>query len=426
MNQGLVYTWTPSAARDQGGLVQLERVALPRLQPVGPEEPHLSGTFVRVTNAGWIDADGPVGGAPRYVRVGCARPDEKGDFNFQPHCGGERVDRGPLADPVLRQRHVESAHFGEVNAYFHLDRIAAYLAELLAELAAPAPPRVTAVVCAHDGSPPGGGVVRGGKIVAFQGGHYRVPRSSYDIDEPTAPAVTGEIHLGPGRRMMHGGALAAAAGHPYRHNAAHNAGTLYHEYAHHLQRHTCDFRANALRPPMEQSNRKTPTEEGTCDYWAAAMLEAPHIWAWHHPHDASTVHRRSLVSRKTMADFDHRPGADPHRNGTIWGAALWNFRMRMAAASPDGARLADRIVLQALLIIGGQLGPERPPTPRAASRARAGFGTAAAALLEAERRLHGGRFWLALTESFAQRGIHPGRPRTDGSGLIEAGGGAAA
>lgn len=418
MNRGLVYTWTPGAAGRAGGFVKLERVALPRLDARAADGPGLDGKYVRVTNAGWIDADDAGGRGIHYVPIGDARPSAEGDFEFQPHLGGERVDRGPLRDPVLRQRHAEAAHFGEVNAYFHLDRIAAYVAELLAELGAPPPPRVTAVVNAHDGSPPGGGVPKGTTTIAFQGGHYRLPRSSYDIPEPTAPGPTGEIHLGPGRRMMAGGALAESVGHAYRHNAAHNAGTLYHEYGHHLQRHTADFRANALRPPTEQSNRKTATEEGTCDYWAAAMLDSPHIWAWHHRHDAQAVHRRSLVSPKTMADYDHHPDADPHRNGTIWGAALWEFRTQMAATAADGARLADRLVLQAWRKIGATFGPEHPAVPRTTSRARAGFGPALAALVAAERELHGGRFQPLLVSTFARRGIHPPRPGDDRRALV--------
>jgi hypothetical protein len=117
---------------------------------------------------------------------------------------------------------------------------------------------------------------------------------------------------------MEFGALAQAAGGAYRHNASHNAGTLYHEYGHHIHRHTADFRANAWRAPECQSNRKIATDEGTCDYWAATMLETPHIWAWHHRHDGVVTHRRRLVARKTMADYDPSPEADPHINGTIW------------------------------------------------------------------------------------------------------------
>src|SRR5947209_70307 len=112
-----------------------------------------------------------------------------------------------------------------------------------------------------------------------------------------------------------------AAGGSYRHNASHNAGILYHEYGHHINRHTADFRANALRPPHRQVNLKTAMDEGTCDYWAATMLGTPHIWAWHRRHDHQEVHPPWLTSSKTMADYDQSPVADADANGTIWAAA---------------------------------------------------------------------------------------------------------
>ena len=103
---------------------------------------------------------------------------------------------------------------------------------------------------------------------------------------------------------------------------------------------------NAMRragtpPQIVYAYRKTALDEGTCDYWAATMLETPHIWAWHHRHDEGHFHPRSLRSSKTMADYDFAPTADPHANGTIWGAALWDLRMRLAGTEPGIARRAD-------------------------------------------------------------------------------------
>ncbi len=407
MNQGRVYLWTNPAAHPLGGSVRMASVPLPRLEADGRETPRLVGRFVRVRNAGVVHQPEPGGTGPRAVPIGDAQPNQAGDFLFEPQDGGERVDQGECLDATVRQRHIEAAHFGEVNAYFHLDRIAAYVSELLGELGAPLLPRVTAVVNAHHAATGtddvGVGARRG---VAFQGGHYRLPSWCYDVAEPDAISPDGEIHLGPGRRLMEHGALAQAAGRPYRHNASHNAGTLYHEYGHHLNRHTADFRANALRPAERQSNRKIATDEGTCDYWVATMLGTPHIWSWHHRHDSEVVHRRSLVSRKTMAEYDGGPDADPHANGTIWAAALWDLRTRLAAAEPDGARQTDRLVLQTLLLIGQRFGDEPLPTVAGVCRAREGFAVALAALLEAEDRLHAGRFREAILAVFAARGIH--------------------
>ena len=86
-------------------------------------------------------------------------------------------------------------------------------------------------------------------------------------------------------------------------------------------------------------------EEGTCDYWAATMLATPHVWAWHRRHDEYKIHRRSLRSCSTMEAFDADERADPHENGTIWGAALWNLRESLSQDRADGARIADLLVL---------------------------------------------------------------------------------
>src|SRR5262249_18285399 len=150
-------------------------------------------------------------------------------------------------------------------------------------------PRVTAVVNAHDAATEKNGVRDGvwrrDHWRPFQGGHYRLPSQHYSLDEPTPISADGEIHLGPGSQLSERGDLAEAAGGHYRANASHNAGILYHEYGHHIGRHTADFQANSMRSRQRQSNRKSPLDEGACDYWAAALLETPPIWAFHKRHD---------------------------------------------------------------------------------------------------------------------------------------------
>jgi len=116
-----------------------------------------------------------------------------------------------------------------------------------------------------------------------------------------------------------------------------------------------------LRPRDDQDNRKSPIDEGTCDYWAATMLGTPHIWAWHQAHNDRVVHPRSLTSKKGMSDYDHDRSADPHLNGTIWGAALWDLRAALSEREPGGARQTDLLLLQALLFIGKRMGEENSP-----------------------------------------------------------------
>jgi hypothetical protein len=357
-----------------------------------------------------VNEPDPETGVPRPVAIGDAKPSPLGNFKFNPKRGGGRLDKVPVARDVFRRNYVRASHFGEVNTYYHLDRIAAYVHELLEELGAPRLPRVTAVVNAHHAATEreGGirdGAWRSGRWLPFQGGHYRLPSRRYDVREYDPISPDGEIHLGPGWQLLEHGALVEFTGRRYRSNASHNAGILYHEYGHHLCRYTADFRGNAIRRPHRQNNRKSALEEGVCDYWAATMLGTPHIWAFHHRHDGEQVHPRSLTSRKTMAEFDSRPGADPHANGTIWGAALWDLRSGLGAAHPDGARQTDLLVVMALLLIGRLDDPYQEASVARVWRARSGYATALGALLRADELLHGGRNLGRIWSAFSGRGI---------------------
>lgn len=349
------------------------------------------------------------GGEASPVPIGDAVTNADGDFLFEPGRGGGRVDKVFVADADFLGRYVEASRFGEVNTYYHIDRMAAYVDQLLRQLMAPSLPQVTVVVNAHHAATEANGIRDGlrrcGRWVAFQGGHYRLPSHKYDIKEYEPLSPDGEIHLGPGRRLLHHGALVEAAGGRYRANASHNAGIIYHEYGHHIVRHTADLRANRLRSPERQDNRKTALDEGTCDYWTATMLGVPHIWAWHRRHDHEVVHPRSLVSSKTLADFDSGPKADPHANGTIWASALWDFRTRLVMENFDGARRADLIVLKSLLLLGELFAPMEAPCRKATRRLRNDFGVALNSLLQADETLYAGRHSEEILTVFASRGI---------------------
>jgi len=407
---GRVYVWIPDPAAPLGGRLRLEVVALPRLLSGGTAAATLSGKFVEVHNAGALNAR-RVDRSVFQLALGDAQADALGAFLFEPTRGGGRVDNRPVPGAKRRARYIEAARFGEVNTYYHLDLIATYLDGLIRELGRSSLPRVVVKVNAHHAATETDGV-RDGRLLhhrwhPFQGGHYRLPSRKYDVAEMEPVSVDGEIHLGPGRKLLHHGALVEVAGTRYRANASHNPGIIYHEYVHHLTRHTADFRANAIRDPLRQDNRKTAMDEGTCDYWTAVMLGTPHIWASHRHHDRKERHPRSLASRKTMHDFDHGPKADPHSNGTIWGAALWDFRSRLQAALPDGARRADLIVVQALILIGGLGVTETGVRARYVRRARKSFGVGLAALRRAADDLYSGAHTELLLQAFADRGIEP-------------------
>jgi len=401
---GRAYVWVPDPSHPLHGRVSKEVVPLCNLDIEGEGKGRLRGRHVRVRNAAWVNQADPATGTIHPVPVGDAQPDEHGDFFFEPGRGGSRVDKVELHP--FQSRYVRAAHFGEVNTYYHLDRMARYVHELLTELGASPLPPVIAVVNAHHAAsdkPEGirDGLFRSERWLPFQGGHYRLASQKYDIPEHEAVSPHGEIHLGPGWQLWQHGALAERSGKGYRANASHNAGILYHEYGHHITRHTADFRANALCAPNNQNNRKTAMDEGTCDYWAATMLGTPHVWAWHHRHDAEVVHPRSLTSSKTMADFDYDKKADPHLNGTIWGAGLWDLRTHA------GARATDLLLVKALLLIGQLMGNENPPSANSIREARLSFATGLNALLEADESLFSSRHREVILKTFASRGIFP-------------------
>ncbi|PYT98566.1 MAG: hypothetical protein DMG38_15130 [Acidobacteria bacterium] len=411
--RGRVYTWIPEPTNPLGGRVALSIEPLLRLNAKEEGDARLSGRYVRVRNAGALNDPGPTAGTVRQVPVGNAQPNADGDFFFEPGRGGGRMDKLLLAEPDFRWRYVQASHFGEVNTYFHLDRMGAYIDDLLQELGSSPLPRVVAVVNAHHAATENNGRRDGlyrpetGRWLAFQGGHYRLPSRRYDVPELEPLAPCGEIHLGPGRQLLHHGALVERAGGRYRANASHNAGIIYHEYGHHIARHTADFQVNAPRPPERQKNRKAAIDEGTCDYFAAAMLGTPHIWAWHQRHDDQQIHPRSLSSSKTMAAYDFRVEADEHLNGTIWGAALWDLRTRLTADEPDGSRQADLVVLKALLLIGKLTAPQNAAGKKWLRRVRANYGVGLSALLQADELLYTNRHRSTILACFAKRGIQP-------------------
>lgn len=413
MSRGRVYVWQADAQRRGGGSVTLAVVPLPRLLEAGHgAKLRLRGRFVTVRNGGAVNEPDPRSGGARATPLGDAQPDTHGDFCFEPGRGGGRMDKVVLAAPDFRWRYIQASRFGEVNTYFHLDAIAAYVDGLLQELGAPSLPPVTAVVTAHAAATERDGIRDGvrrpsGRWFPFQGGHYRLPGPTHTVAEPLPVSPQGEIHLGPGWMLLEHGALVEAAGGPYRANASHNAGIIFHEYGHHITHHTADFAANALRRPDRQRNRKRAIDEGTCDYWAATMLDTPHVWAWHRRHDAEFPHRRCLTSAKTMADYDPGPRADPHANGTIWGAALWDLRTELRARDPAGVRRTDQLLLKTLLLLGHLPPPRRDRAATGLAHLRSSFPVALGALLHADALLYANRDRAAILSAFAARGIHP-------------------
>ncbi|MBU1874461.1 CapA family protein [bacterium] len=372
----------------------------------------MSSPYAVIKNAGTINLPDEHSGSIIPTPLGDAQPDSEGNFIFEPFNGGGRMDKEALVDEFRRYKNIQAARFGEVNTFYHINKIASYIDELLNELGERPLPRLKVVVNAHpaiytqNGKRDGCRGLKSGKCLPFQGGHYRSSsRNLPDTPEFHPISPDGEIHLGPGWRLTEFGALPEFAKCKYRCNASHNAGIIYHEYGHHVTRHTADFMANRFRAPHRQSNQKSDLDEAISDYWAATMLDCPHIWTWHRKHTRNEIHPRSLASIKTMTAFDSGSNADPHLNGTIYGAALWDMRNEFCEMYSDGSRKMDLIVLKSLILMGQLQDSEFNPTTTGARKCRSGFGTGRASLAEADKICYDGRHSEIITKCFSQRGI---------------------
>ena len=122
-------------------------------------------------------------------------------------------------------------------------------------------------------------------------------------------------------------------GKPYLRNAAHVPGIIAHEVGHHVNSHTADFMANRLRKPGEYSNRKLHMDEGTADYWAAAVLATPDIYNWQHAAEGrGTRDNRDLSGARTTDDFDR--AAIPTGTATSGPRHSGTFGSHWATARP--------------------------------------------------------------------------------------------
>jgi hypothetical protein len=251
-----------------------------------------------------------------------------------------------LAGGARNAEAAEATRFGMVNVLFHVTAVAGRMNRLLRELGAQELPPVHCVVGAHCGSRlPGYGQddadYRHGRGLPLQGAHYRLSSLTTGVPEPAPVRPGGEIHFGPGRhREPFAGRLS------YLRNASHNPATIYHEYGHHLCRHTADFRLNAERRSAPQRNGKTGPEEGVCDFLAAVMLGTGRPYGWQRP--ARGALRDPAVFRPPV-DAD----ADPHEVGARWSTVFWRTRhLLLSRGLIDSGDDFDRAFLLALLAVG--------------------------------------------------------------------------
>ena len=267
-------------------------------------------------------------------------------MSFDPAKGGVRTRENRRARGAFNTLVSEANRFGMVNAYVHADIAARYVNALLASLGAPPLPPVGVVVGAHSGSRlpgygEGDGDRRSGELRPLSGGHYRLSTRTTVVPEPVPVAPSGEIHLGPSRYRK-----PFAGWRSYLRNAAHNPAIVYHEFGHHVCRHTADFRCNAERDPARQRNGKSGVEEGLCDYFAASLLRSARPYGWYR---ADRGRRRDVEELR----FAVEPDEEAHAVGATWAPALWRSRTSLIETGLLRSPVDhDRALLDALLRIG--------------------------------------------------------------------------
>lgn len=345
---------SPSAAQTDVPL----RKTVEFLHYLLPQTTTLNGHFAEVQSTGFVrHPDGAL------LPIPTATAGHYGDFCFQSRRGGVSAARNERAGGRYWLKIIEASQFGQVNAYYHITRLASYVDKLLQGLGESSLPKVRVLVGAHSGYNPNTGTFSQDDVLA--GGHYRVAARSYQPAEPLNMMPTGEIHLGPGKYYVKWGnhpihRTRRWQGKPYFHQPSHNPAIVYHEYGHHIVRHTADFRGNTQRQPHRQSNVKNWFDEGICDYFVAVMLGHPFIYEWHRGNLAPTDHRyRNLEPGRTLKMFDSSPTADPHYNGTIWATFLWRLRTTFIEVEGWQPQYVDQVILHALLRIGrsGEMNP---------------------------------------------------------------------
>jgi hypothetical protein len=297
--------------------------------------------------------------------------------------GGGGPWAGGAADRAARA-------FGVVNVAFHTQRALRYVAGLLGHPL----PRLLLRTGMHE------------QPRRWAGGHYRLPGQGVGAD-PDADSPAGEVHLGGGM-----GFVATADTDRYFRAPAHNSAIVCHEVGHHVCRHTADFRLNRLRPPDQQTNKKTALDEGTADLITAMLLGTPDIYGWHrHGIPQNDQRRRALDPRWTMANFQGGPGSDPHADGTVWASACWSARRRVAGTGTDPTRF-DRVLLRGLELAGRDCPAD---LTRDALRERRHFSRLLAAMVEADPALA-----PHVLAAMAEHGIHLGISNNDLSRVARA------
>ena len=168
---------------------------------------------------------------------------------------------------------------------------------------------------------------------------------------------------------------------------AEDAETILHEFGHALQ--------DAICPDFGQSLEAAAMGEGFGDYFAASFFAdykrdrnlRVSISSWDQITDKEFVPPclRRVDLPLTFESFDFDEDSDPHQNGKIWSATLWDIRERL------GRDIADRIIIESHFQLDGFTK----------------FARGARAIIDADRNLYRGQHVETLRRIFHARGIGP-------------------
>ncbi len=404
MALGYIYEWEQCQSEFTGGQLNATTAPLSYLDAPRYGKPELSGRYVEILNMGRINENIDGGSCIRSILIGNASSNSDGNFFFKPCRGGGTLGKSGIYTPEDRERNIEGSRFGEVNAYYHLTRIAERVEGLLRRLGEKPLPRVRAIVDAHlsvakhtdrrFAVPDENGI----EWRPVRGAHYRFPENWNVRDEVDKhDSWTGEILLGPAIETTNEGWLPRVAGEAYSCKPSHDAGYMYQAFAHHITRYTADFQANALRSPYRQSNAKSSTEIAVSRYLAASLMGTPHLQCWRARHDPDFVHPSSLLHGSPPEEIDAAGNG-----GSRIASALWHLRHLLKTRGND---CCDLLVLAALLGLGTLYNRPYRPTVRETRSLRRGGKVLGAALLHADKIRFGGRNSDLIKKAFERQRI---------------------
>ncbi|MFZ2961235.1 MAG: M36 family metallopeptidase [Candidatus Ozemobacteraceae bacterium] len=150
----------------------------------------------------------------------------------------------------------------------------------------------------------------------------------------------------------------------------------YHEYAH--------ANLNSIKN-LVYKGESGAINEGQADYFACSLSDDPKVGEW----AVAKMNEDSLRDLTTKVHYPEDIHGEVHVDGLIWGATLWDLRMKL------GANISDQLVYQSLRCLKAN-----SPT----------FVDGLNAILVADTNVFQGKYKLQILEVFGKKGIGASSP----------------